>query len=244
MSTSAASRRRWPSRASSAGSSGTAPPNCPTTPTCWPLRRQEVLEPMTAAQACRWQARLRDALDPALDRAVELAADLVPTPGRGAVAPHRAALCQGQRRDAQRLPAARPGGAPARVGQAHGGARRAPVRPAGRRRRASSPPAWRPRPSTPNAGWPTAQRRQRDTLAMLRRLVADRRRPRPAPGRPAHAGAAHRALTRPRLPRLPAAAGRLQLRIRGAHPQRHHASAATEGARHAQGLGRRPARAG
>jgi hypothetical protein len=38
----------------------------------------KVLEPTTAAQACRWQARVRDALDPALDRAIELAADLVP----------------------------------------------------------------------------------------------------------------------------------------------------------------------
>lgn len=39
---------------------------------------QEVLEPTTAARACRWQARVRDALDPALERAIELAADLVP----------------------------------------------------------------------------------------------------------------------------------------------------------------------
>lgn len=38
----------------------------------------QVLEPTTPAQACRWQARLREALDPALDRAVELAAELVP----------------------------------------------------------------------------------------------------------------------------------------------------------------------
>jgi len=38
----------------------------------------KVLEPTTSAQACRWQARVRDALDPALDRAIELAADLVP----------------------------------------------------------------------------------------------------------------------------------------------------------------------
>ncbi len=38
----------------------------------------KVVEPTTAAQACRWQARVRDALDPALDRAIELAADLVP----------------------------------------------------------------------------------------------------------------------------------------------------------------------
>jgi hypothetical protein len=39
---------------------------------------REVLDPATPAQACRWQGRLRDALDPALDRAIELAADLVP----------------------------------------------------------------------------------------------------------------------------------------------------------------------
>ena len=42
---------------------------------------QDVLEPVTAAQACGWQARLRGALNPALDRAVEIAADLVPTLG-------------------------------------------------------------------------------------------------------------------------------------------------------------------
>lgn len=42
---------------------------------------QDMLEPVTAAQACRWHARLRDALAPALDRAVEIAADLVPTLG-------------------------------------------------------------------------------------------------------------------------------------------------------------------
>ena len=39
---------------------------------------REVLEPATPAQACRWQGRMRDALDPSLDRAIELAADLVP----------------------------------------------------------------------------------------------------------------------------------------------------------------------
>ena len=42
---------------------------------------QDVLEPVTAAQACGWQARMRGALNPALDRAVEIAADLVPTLG-------------------------------------------------------------------------------------------------------------------------------------------------------------------
>ncbi|HSQ71296.1 MAG TPA: DUF6279 family lipoprotein, partial [Rubrivivax sp.] len=42
---------------------------------------QEVLEPVTAAQVCRWQGRFRDTLAPALDRAVEIAADLVPTLG-------------------------------------------------------------------------------------------------------------------------------------------------------------------
>ena len=41
----------------------------------------ELLEPVTTAQACRWQARLRDALSPSLERAVELAADLVPVLG-------------------------------------------------------------------------------------------------------------------------------------------------------------------
>lgn len=38
----------------------------------------QVHEPTTPAQACAWQARVRHALDPALDRAIELSADLVP----------------------------------------------------------------------------------------------------------------------------------------------------------------------
>jgi len=38
----------------------------------------EVLEPTTPAIACRWQQRLRDELDPALERALQMAADLVP----------------------------------------------------------------------------------------------------------------------------------------------------------------------
>ncbi|MDZ7589139.1 MAG: DUF6279 family lipoprotein [Rubrivivax sp.] len=42
---------------------------------------QDVLEPVTATQACAWQARVRNALTPALDRAAELAADLLPTLG-------------------------------------------------------------------------------------------------------------------------------------------------------------------
>jgi len=40
--------------------------------------RDEVLVDTTAARACRWQAQLRDAIDPALERALELAADLLP----------------------------------------------------------------------------------------------------------------------------------------------------------------------
>jgi len=38
----------------------------------------EVMDPATPAQACRWQQQLRSKLDPALDRAIGLAADLVP----------------------------------------------------------------------------------------------------------------------------------------------------------------------
>lgn len=40
--------------------------------------RAEVLADTTPAHACSWQAQLRDGLEPALDRALELAADLVP----------------------------------------------------------------------------------------------------------------------------------------------------------------------
>ena len=38
----------------------------------------EVLADTTPARACRWQLQLRDAMDPALERALELAADLLP----------------------------------------------------------------------------------------------------------------------------------------------------------------------
>ena len=38
----------------------------------------EVLADTTPARACRWQLQLRDAIDPALERALELAADLLP----------------------------------------------------------------------------------------------------------------------------------------------------------------------
>jgi len=41
----------------------------------------ELLEPVTPAQACRWQSRVRDALSPSLERAIEIAADLVPNLG-------------------------------------------------------------------------------------------------------------------------------------------------------------------
>jgi Family of unknown function (DUF6279) len=40
--------------------------------------REEALADTTPARACRWQAQLRDALEPALERALELAADLLP----------------------------------------------------------------------------------------------------------------------------------------------------------------------
>ncbi|HSQ72702.1 MAG TPA: DUF6279 family lipoprotein [Rubrivivax sp.] len=37
-----------------------------------------VIEPTSTAQVCRWQTRVREALDPALERAIELAAELLP----------------------------------------------------------------------------------------------------------------------------------------------------------------------
>lgn len=40
-----------------------------------------VTEPTTAAAACRWQQQLRDRLEPAIDRGIVAAADLVPTLG-------------------------------------------------------------------------------------------------------------------------------------------------------------------
>jgi hypothetical protein len=43
--------------------------------------RAEVLEPTTAATACRWQTQVREALEPTLERALQQAADVVPTLG-------------------------------------------------------------------------------------------------------------------------------------------------------------------
>ena len=41
----------------------------------------QATEPMSAAQACRWNARIRETLDPAIDRALVQAADLLPLLG-------------------------------------------------------------------------------------------------------------------------------------------------------------------
>ena len=41
----------------------------------------QVLEPTTAATACRWQTQVRDALEPTLERALQQAADVVPSLG-------------------------------------------------------------------------------------------------------------------------------------------------------------------
>lgn len=43
--------------------------------------RQQVLEPTTAQAACRWQNRVRDQLEPALQRAISDFADIVPVLG-------------------------------------------------------------------------------------------------------------------------------------------------------------------
>ncbi|MBA4177097.1 MAG: hypothetical protein C0505_11135 [Leptothrix sp. (in: Bacteria)] len=40
--------------------------------------QKAILEPMTPAQACRWQTELREALEPTLQRALQLAAEQVP----------------------------------------------------------------------------------------------------------------------------------------------------------------------
>ncbi len=42
------------------------------------LAQADVTQPATAAQACRWQQQLRDKVEPALDKAVQLGAELVP----------------------------------------------------------------------------------------------------------------------------------------------------------------------
>lgn len=200
----------------------------------------EVLEPTTPAQVCRWQRQFRERLDPIVDRGVLLAADLVGGLGEPQwrhlerqfekknadmrddfLQPDRdERLARSVERTVERAEMLY-----GRLGDAQKRVIAAGV--------AASP-------FDPQAWIAERERRQRDTLQTLRRLTAERA----DRGDGAHAGRAHRDFAGPGLPHLPAAPGRVQLCVRRAAAQRHHAGAAPGRARAAQDLGRRPARTG
>ena len=134
----------------------------------------EVGEPTSAASACRWQARVRDALDPALERAIELAAELVPGLSDAQLnhlEQRYAKINDEMRADfLQPDPAERQREAVRRTmerverlyGRVDDAQRRVVV--AGVAASPFDPEAW----------LAERQRRQRDTVQMLRRLVAER----------------------------------------------------------------------
>ncbi|HSM21366.1 MAG TPA: DUF6279 family lipoprotein [Rubrivivax sp.] len=133
---------------------------------------QEVLEPVTAAQACRWQDRFGDALAPALDRAVEIAADLVPTLGEAQLRHIEQRYAKGNdemRGDfLQPEPAVRQREAVKRTVERferiYG-----PLEPAQKQVIAAGVAAS---PFDPERWLADRERRQRETLGMLRELVA------------------------------------------------------------------------
>ncbi len=201
----------------------------------------DVTEPATPAQVCRWQARLRDALEPSLEQALALAADLVPglaEPQFRSIDKRFAKVMTEMREDyLQRDPAERRAASVRRtverVERLYGslGTAQKQVIEAGIAASPFDPEAW----------VAERRRRQRDTLQTLRRLVAEHAGHDERIGGIARAGGQARTLARPRVPRLPDQARRVQLRLRRAHPQRHHAGAAPAGAGDAQGLaGRHP----
>lgn len=134
---------------------------------------QEVLEPVTAAQACRWQDRFRDALAPALDRAVEIAAELVPNLGEAQLQHIEQRYAKGNdemRGDfLQPEPAVRQREAVKRTVERferiYG-----PLEPAQKQVIAAGVAAS---PFDPERWLADRERRQRETLAMLRELVAN-----------------------------------------------------------------------
>jgi len=133
---------------------------------------REVPEPLTAAQTCRWQARFRDALTPALDRAVELAADLVPALGEAQLRHIEQRYAKGN--DEMRSDFLQPDAAVRQresvkrtvehVERVYG-----PLEPAQKQVIAAGVATS---PFDPERWLADRERRQRDTLAMLRELVA------------------------------------------------------------------------
>ena len=136
--------------------------------------RQQVLEPATPALVCRWQDRIRDALDPALARATVDFADLVPGLG-DAQLKHmeqkhaklndemRAQFLQADAAERQRESVKR---AVERAERIYSRLDDAQLRIISAGVAAS--------PFNPELWLVERQRRQRDTLQVLRRLVAER----------------------------------------------------------------------
>ncbi len=133
-----------------------------------------ITEPTTPAAACRWYALVRDTLDPAVDRALLQAADLVPALGEAQFKHLEARYAKSlddmrsdylQPSAAERL-AESVKRATDRAEQLYGS-----LEDAQRRVIAAGVAAS---PFDPQAWLAERQRRQRDTLQTLRRLVADR----------------------------------------------------------------------
>ncbi len=134
----------------------------------------QVQAPLTPASACQWNARLADALAPALSRALEHAADLLPGLGEAqlrhleqryakAIDEMREEYLQPDATERQRVSVKRALG---RAEQLYGR-----LDEAQRKLIAEGVAAS---PFDPQAWMEERQRRQRDTLATLRRLLADR----------------------------------------------------------------------
>lgn len=134
----------------------------------------EVVEPTTPARACRWQARLRDALEPALQRAIDLGADQLPGLGESQIVHLEQRYAKGidemredflqpddaeRRRESVRRTLERAERLYGRLGDAQ------------RRVIADGVAAS---PFDPEAWLVDRQRRQRDTVQVLRRLLTER----------------------------------------------------------------------
>ena len=136
--------------------------------------RAEVLADTTPARACRWQAQLRDALEPALDRALELGADLLPGLGEAQLRHLEQRYAKGN--DEMRSEFLQPDLALR--------ARESVKRTVERAERLYGSLADAQRlviaegvaasPFDPELWLAERERRQRDTLQVLRRLLADR----------------------------------------------------------------------
>ena len=215
-----------------AGSPGTVPPNCPTTPRCWCRPQTDVAEPDDAGAGLPLAARAARRARAGARAALALAR---PSWCRRCAEPQLQQLERRYRQgddelrddflqaDPRRAPRRRRSSARCeRVETLYGSldeAQRAAARRTARRL------AVRSRALARRA----AARASARSLQTLRRCVAAACRAATQRVAALRAlAAALRALARPGLPRLPAAAVRLQLRLRRAPAQQHHAGAAPQ----------------